>query len=153
MSCRRPRAGACTGRTKDRPDRHTSVGSTKEMKIQWRGASAVAREGSRGCGGGGVGPEIERMLIIRPCVRLAAGNARDGPETPGNAAVRQGADANDGRPRGAMVRGEEARPPGGVRTKGGPDASRQEEQRQQASKCIGATESGAHRQPHTRKQI
>jgi len=147
------RAGACSRRTRDRPDRGASVGSTKEMKTQCRGASAVAREGSRGCGGGGVGPEIERMLMIRPGVGLAAGDARDGPETPGNAAVGQGADANDGRPRGALVRGVRGRSPGGGRTKGGFDASRQEEQRQQASKYLGARELGAHRQPHTGEQI
>jgi hypothetical protein len=151
MGCCRPRA---RGHTSDRLDRNTSAGSTPETRIQLRGASVVARERSRGCGGGKVGPEMARMLLIRSCVsRLAAGDAYEGPEAPGNAAVRQGADANDGRPRGALVRGEKNRSPGHVGTKGSSDAGRQEEQRQQASKRLGATESVTHRQPHTGERV
>ncbi len=148
------RAGARTWRTQDRPDRSRSVGSTQEARIQLRSASVVARERSRGCGGGKVGPEIARMLMIRSCVsRLAVGNPYDGRETPGNAAVSQGVDANDGRPRGALVRGEKNRAPRRVGTKGSSDAARQEEQRQQASKRIGATALVTHRQPHTEKRV
>jgi hypothetical protein len=154
MGCCRPRAGARTRHTLDRPDRSTSVGSTPEARIPLRSASVVARERSCAGGGGEVGPEIARMLMIRSCVsRLAAGNADDGPETPENAAVSQDADANGRRPRGALVRGEKNRSSGCVGTKGSSDAGRQEEQRQQASKRIGATELVTHRQPHTGKRV
>jgi len=83
------------------------------------------------------------------CFRPAAGNDDDGPETPGYAAVGYGADATDGGSRESIVRGEEKHPHGRVRPKRRSDAGRHDEQRQQASNNLGATEWVTHRRPHT----
>ena len=117
--------------------------------LSLRGSSAVARESSRGYRSGEVGPGIARLLMARSYIRPAAGAVHDGPETPEDAAVGQGADANDDRPRGSSVRGEMKRPPGRLCSKRSSDEGRQDEQRQQASKCLGTTEWVIHRQPHT----
>ena len=122
---RKPGRWGAVARTQRRSTGARRIGLTEARRSaqhRRRGFNAAVPPRSHERGAADAEAEAERwvqrnarMLMIRSCViRLAVGNAHDGLETPGKAAVRQGADANGSRTRARPGARRKERSPGGV---------------------------------------